>query len=99
MPTPSGVNYLLQFLYNYLENLPIFENKNLKADIHPICPYIYFLAHRQSVFRVQHYYKYVFLHFREELLHKEFNGFFSVSVDSNSIFQYLLLKQLIHILP
>ena len=38
-----------------------------------------------------------FLHFGEELFHKEVNGF--LSVDSNSILLNLLFKQLIHILP
>ena len=56
MPTPFGVNYLLQFLYNCLENLPIFENKNLKVDIHPICPFLYFSQPIGiSVFRVIQY--------------------------------------------
>ena len=38
MPTPNGVNYLLQFLIDVLK-LAISNNKNLKVDVHPICPY------------------------------------------------------------
>ena len=39
MPTPSGVNYLLQLLMTN-EILPISDNKNLKVEVHPICPFL-----------------------------------------------------------
>ena len=39
MPTPNGVNHLLQFLYIVLKILPIFENKNQKWTF-ILCPYV-----------------------------------------------------------
>ena len=42
MPTPNGVNYLLQSLL-LLSNSPIVEQQESKVDVHPICPYVYFM--------------------------------------------------------
>ena len=39
MPTPNGVNSYFSPCY-ILSILPIFRNKNLKVDIHPICPFV-----------------------------------------------------------
>jgi hypothetical protein len=44
-------------------------NKNQKLTLHPICPYIYFLAHRQSVLFVQQLYIYVFYHLGDDINH------------------------------
>ena len=40
MPTPTGVNYLLQFLITFLSIPQLSEDKNPKVDVHPICPLI-----------------------------------------------------------
>ena len=42
MPAAFGVNYLLQFLIECCLIPQLLNNKNLKADIHPICPMLYF---------------------------------------------------------
>ena len=42
MPTPFGVNSLLQFLITYLLIPQLSDYKNLKVDIHPICLFLYF---------------------------------------------------------
>ena len=58
MPTPSGVNYLLLFLQYYLLIPQLSDDKNLKVDIHPICPYQLYhsLPIGILVLRVKHYY-------------------------------------------
>ena len=41
MPTPNGVNYLLQFLKHFFQ-FPNCQKQESKVDVHPICPYICF---------------------------------------------------------
>ena len=40
MPTPNGVNYLLQVLL-LLSNSPIIEQQELKVDVPVLCPYMF----------------------------------------------------------
>ena len=55
MPTPNGVNNLLQFLKHFFQ-FPNCQKQESKVDVHPICPSVIFLsAHRHLRFlRVQH---------------------------------------------
>ena len=39
MPTPNGVNYLLQFLTNS-SNSPIIRDKKQKRTFYVLCPYV-----------------------------------------------------------
>ena len=71
MPTPNGVNYLFQFL-QFSSNSPIVRNKNLKADIHPISPFLY-LSQPIGIYSFKELYIYSVLS-KAKLVQAERNG-------------------------